>query len=274
MRYILILLLLSTLPLLGSININTASQSKLTSLPGIGKGRAKAIVEYRELEGPFASIEDIKKVPGFSEKLFNKVRDDITTSNSGSRNSAKKQNRRSRSVDADRILNRFKNEPTIAQVQKAALKYAHMNNDTYSSWITRAKNQAWLPKAYVKARKTDQSRDGYDQDELGLGSFDDLTTTTTDTLYFEAKVEFDLKKLIFTPDELKVNNTILKSIAARKKLLESITKLYFNRRKNQVNLILKRPRNANKLLQSKMKIAEQTAMLDALTNGFFSKNIR
>lgn len=59
------------------ININTASESELTSLPGIGESRAKDIVNYRTKNGFFNSIEDIKNVTGIKEAAFEKIKDYI-----------------------------------------------------------------------------------------------------------------------------------------------------------------------------------------------------
>ena len=47
----------------GKININTASQTELETLSGIGPSMALKIIEYREKNGDFSSIEDIKNVP-------------------------------------------------------------------------------------------------------------------------------------------------------------------------------------------------------------------
>ncbi len=60
------------------ININRASLTELTGINGIGESRAQAIITYREEKGAFSRIEDIKKVPGIKDGLFNKIRDQIT----------------------------------------------------------------------------------------------------------------------------------------------------------------------------------------------------
>lgn len=62
----------------GLININTADGEELSSLDGIGKTIAERITAYREEHGPFGCIEDIKNVKGIGEKLFEKIKDDIT----------------------------------------------------------------------------------------------------------------------------------------------------------------------------------------------------
>jgi competence protein ComEA len=59
------------------ININTATESELTALPGIGESRARDIVSYRTKNGFFATIEDIKNVSGIKDAAFEKIKDYI-----------------------------------------------------------------------------------------------------------------------------------------------------------------------------------------------------
>lgn len=62
----------------GLIDINTAGQSDLEMLPGIGPSTAANIIAYREANGPFAAIEAIMDVPGIGEGKFEAIRDLIT----------------------------------------------------------------------------------------------------------------------------------------------------------------------------------------------------
>lgn len=62
----------------GLMNINTASAKDLESLPGIGPVYAGRIVEYRNSNGGFKTIEEVKKVKGIGEKTFEKFKDKIT----------------------------------------------------------------------------------------------------------------------------------------------------------------------------------------------------
>jgi competence protein ComEA len=61
----------------GPVNINTATAAELETLPGIGPKTADTIVEYREANGPFETIEDIMDVPGIGEGTFEKIKDRI-----------------------------------------------------------------------------------------------------------------------------------------------------------------------------------------------------
>jgi competence protein ComEA len=60
------------------ININTATQEELESLPMIGPVLAKQIIDYRTANGPFKRIEDIVDVPGIGPKTFEVIKDLIT----------------------------------------------------------------------------------------------------------------------------------------------------------------------------------------------------
>jgi len=57
------------------VNINKATASELTSLPGIGPSKAEAIIKHREKHGPFKKKEDLLKVSGIGPKLFERVKD-------------------------------------------------------------------------------------------------------------------------------------------------------------------------------------------------------
>lgn len=60
------------------VNINTASVVELMSLDGIGESKAKAIIEYRDTNGDFKNILDIKNVSGIGESIYEKIKDYIT----------------------------------------------------------------------------------------------------------------------------------------------------------------------------------------------------
>lgn len=62
----------------GKININKASIEELDTLPGIGEKTAQKIIDYRNSNGPFKSIESIKDVSGIGDSKYNEIKDRIS----------------------------------------------------------------------------------------------------------------------------------------------------------------------------------------------------
>lgn len=60
------------------VNINTATQSELDNLPGIGPAIAQKIIEYRETNGNFTKIEDLQEVKGIGDAKYLEIKDKIT----------------------------------------------------------------------------------------------------------------------------------------------------------------------------------------------------
>ena len=60
------------------VNLNTADAAQLQKLPGIGPGKAQAILRYRQEHGPFQTIEELMRVPGIKEGTFAKLKDYVT----------------------------------------------------------------------------------------------------------------------------------------------------------------------------------------------------
>ena len=62
----------------GKISINTANKQELMSLSGIGEAKAESIIKYRNENGNFNSIEDIKNISGIGDSIYEKIKDKIT----------------------------------------------------------------------------------------------------------------------------------------------------------------------------------------------------
>lgn len=62
------------------VDLNTADEAMLCTLPGIGESRAKSIIAYRKEHGNFRTTEDIMKVSGIKEAAYEKIREYVTVS--------------------------------------------------------------------------------------------------------------------------------------------------------------------------------------------------
>ncbi|WP_319586797.1 ComEA family DNA-binding protein [uncultured Desulfobulbus sp.] len=74
----LILILFFATAAFAKVNINTATVDELTTLNGIGKAKAEAIVAYRSTNGNFTTVADLTKVKGIGDKIIEKIKPDVT----------------------------------------------------------------------------------------------------------------------------------------------------------------------------------------------------
>ncbi|MGE5702683.1 MAG: ComEA family DNA-binding protein, partial [Clostridia bacterium] len=61
-----------------TVNLNTATADQLTTLPGIGKTRAEAIIAYREQHGRFTQVEQLTKITGIGSTVFERIKGQVS----------------------------------------------------------------------------------------------------------------------------------------------------------------------------------------------------
>ncbi|MDO9220830.1 MAG: helix-hairpin-helix domain-containing protein [Thiobacillus sp.] len=69
---------LMALPAFAAVNINTATQSELEAIKGLGPTKAQSIIAYREANGNFKSVDDLDKVKGFGKTSIEKIKGDLS----------------------------------------------------------------------------------------------------------------------------------------------------------------------------------------------------
>lgn len=65
-------------PALAAVNINTATQSELEAVKGLGPSKAKAIITYREANGDFKTLDELDNVKGFGKASIDKLKDELS----------------------------------------------------------------------------------------------------------------------------------------------------------------------------------------------------
>ena len=66
------------LPAFAAVNINTATQSELEAIRGLGPAKAKAIISYRDANGGFKSLDELDKVKGFGKASIEKLQSELS----------------------------------------------------------------------------------------------------------------------------------------------------------------------------------------------------
>jgi len=66
------------LPAFAALNINTATQSELEAVKGLGPAKAKAIITYRETNGNFKNLDELDNVKGFGKASVEKLKEELS----------------------------------------------------------------------------------------------------------------------------------------------------------------------------------------------------
>jgi competence protein ComEA len=69
---------LMAFPVFAAVNINTATQSELEAVKGLGPSKAKAIIQYREANGNFKHVNDLDNVKGFGKASIDKLKEELS----------------------------------------------------------------------------------------------------------------------------------------------------------------------------------------------------
>lgn len=78
LKVVLVLGGLTGLPAFAAVNINTATESELEAVKGVGPAKAKAIITYREAHGNFKSLDELDNVKGFGKASVEKLKGELS----------------------------------------------------------------------------------------------------------------------------------------------------------------------------------------------------
>ena len=173
-------------------------------------------------------------------------------------------------AEARRILAKFSSEPTIVSVQNAAAEYARVNPDAYDSWMS-ASRWAYILPSNIRGQLRRQDGDQSDVRTTSSGLSD--LVSTDEQLQIILRADWDLTRLVFNKDSITAARQIERIVNQREDILTTVNKLYFARRQLQVDLELEPPTSVERAVKSQLRIDALTADLDALTGGWFSKQL-
>jgi len=174
---------------------------------------------------------------------------------------------------AEGRLAALEREPTCQEVQEMALKYFNISGRQVDSLRTRAKAKALLPVLEVSGGYTDSNIDEVTNNELEFPSALNgpwlIKGAAGNAWDVRGKATWDLPRLVFNSEVLDVASLA----GLMQGVLKEATRLYYMRRRLQVDLILAPPSDPATLLSKQMRLNELTSLIDAITGGWFSEEL-
>lgn len=161
------------------------------------------------------------------------------------------------------VLERFRGEPSVRELQCAAAHLAEVHPELVRSWLRRAGSAALMPTVRVRV--------GRGLGELTRDSATPVYTMTNDW-HFEVEATWSLDRLVFDRNELRVSREAQRLAGHREELLTRVAQLYYARRRLQVDAVLQP--DAPAAVDRAIEIEELTAVLDGLTDGALTKGKR
>ncbi|MCX5697651.1 MAG: hypothetical protein NTU54_06780 [Candidatus Omnitrophica bacterium] len=165
------------------------------------------------------------------------------------------------------------NEPSIRNVQEKAAHYAEVEPQKIISWRKKAAMKAWLPKltAGVNRNTTDL---WHWEGGTTTKADDDVLRRGRDSVEWDVSLSWDLGGLIWSDDQTNIDVRSRLMVELRDDILDEVTKVYFERLRVKADLDELALEDRKKRADKELRIAELTASLDALTDGYFSRELK
>lgn len=164
----------------------------------------------------------------------------------------------------------FTDEPTAREVHDLAIDYAEVHPDKIKDWRKLASKRAIMPALSTGLNRG--NTDLYHWDTNSTNVADELRKGK-DFVDWDVSLSWDLADLIWNPDQTSIEIRSKEMVKLREDILDQITRLYFERRRAQMELVNLASLKPQTRFDKEMRVEELTALIDAYTGGKFSKEI-
>ena len=170
-------------------------------------------------------------------------------------------------AQADRPWVHNENEPTVAELRAAARRYAALDPSRARRWARRARLAGLVPQVTLRALRSIARDEGV----TSTTASDRLEIDLGNDLILEARASWDLARLVFDPAELRAAREGARLRVDLANLEAEVTRLYFQRRRAQVEMVLSPPADEAEEAHRRLGLEELAAQLDALTGGALTR---
>lgn len=170
---------------------------------------------------------------------------------------------------AEEALARFSHEPSVGMVQQMAARYARLEPAVVAGWMQASKSAYLLPKVNLSYEKQRDAADDFFY-APGARRPELEGTRMEDDDRYGVKLEWRLDKLVMSSEQIRVINEAQDLVRLRDQVLGEVTRLYFERRRLQVDLLFESDPGGIDVLDRQLLLEELTGRIDAMTGGAFS----
>src|SRR3989338_6770633 len=173
----------------------------------------------------------------------------------------------------DQLLARFKQEPSIGEIQKAAIQYAEVHPSKIEEWRKAAARRAWLPNlSFNTGIDTNQN---VDLDRGGTNDPDKFIIGPPEKSFdWSVGVSWNLSELIWNNDQTSIDTRSRLMVQLRDDILNEVTHLYYERRRLQFEMAVAPMRDLPIQIEKEIRLEELTANIDGLTGGYLSRRLQ
>ena len=157
-------------------------------------------------------------------------------------------------------------EPSARETHKHVIQYANVTNGKIKRWHAESRLAGFLPTfSFGKNLDRNTSVSTYS------GKF--ITGPEDVSKGWDAGVDWDLGNVIYSSDQTSIDSREKLMVELRNDLMSEATRIYYERRRLQIDLVFMPPVSEQEHLENLLRVDELTALLDGMTNGFFSKRL-
>ncbi len=166
-------------------------------------------------------------------------------------------------------FSQFDYEPTIKEIQKVAIRYAEVHPEKIEKWRNAASKKAWLPDLSVNYGEDWQSSTYFYSTSSEKYTNDDITEGDD----WSISLTWKFGDLVWSDDQTSIDTRSRLMVQLRDDVVNEVTRLYFERRRLQFEMLLVQTDNAMDEIENELRLQELTADIDALTGFYLSKKL-
>jgi hypothetical protein len=168
--------------------------------------------------------------------------------------------------DYSQLAKAFADEPTIQQVHEWAIESADVHPDKIKKWRKQARARAFVPSLSVGV-----DRDSGELFHWDTGPNPDQFAKGRETVGWDASLSWDLADFVWSSDQTSIDSRSKLTVELRGDVLDQVTRLYFERRRLQMELLASASSHPGESIEMQLRIEELTALIDGMTGGQFSQ---